>query len=88
MTYYVEWGDGDIDEGFIKSGEEFNLSHSWTKKGNYDIRVQHTDEFGAKSDWGILEITMPQYHEVCQKIEQFGWFYKSVLNKFFNLLFL
>ncbi len=60
MNYHVEWGDGGIDEGLVESGEAFTLSHSWSKKGDYTIKAQLIDVYGAESDWATLEVTMPK----------------------------
>jgi len=60
MTYYVEWDDGDVDEGFVESGGAFTLTHSWSSKGDYTIKAKLIDEYGAESYWGTLEVTMPR----------------------------
>ena len=64
MTYHVEWGDGGVDEGFVESGGAFTLTHSWDAKGDYTIKAKLIDEFGAESDWGELEVTMPRTRAV------------------------
>lgn len=58
MTYQVEWGDGNYNESNLESGEDFTLSHSWNKKGDYIIRAKLIDEFGAEGDWAILNISL------------------------------
>ena len=58
MTYYVEWGDGEVDEGFVESGGGFTLSHSWSEKGAFTIKAKLIDDYGAESDWGELKVTM------------------------------
>ena len=60
MTYYVEWGDGGVDEGFVESGGTFSLSHSWSTKGGYTIKTKLTDVYGAEGDWGNLTVTIPR----------------------------
>jgi len=61
VWYYIEWGDGDIEEwiGPYSSGEEIVRSHTWTDQGEYTIRAKAKDIFDAESDWGTLEVTMP-----------------------------
>ncbi len=60
MTYHVEWNDGGIDEGFAESGGGFTLTHSWSEQGTFTIRAKLIDKYGAESDWGELEVTMPR----------------------------
>ncbi len=70
MTYHVEWGDGGIDEGFVESGGAFTLSHSWSEKGDYTIKAQLIDVYGAESDWATLEVTMPVNQQVINPLLQ------------------
>jgi len=62
VSYYVEWGDGLIEEWteYYKSDEEFIVSHTWDEKGIYTIRVKAKDIHGAESDWATLEVSMPK----------------------------
>jgi hypothetical protein len=64
MTYQVDWDDGDYDEGYIESGENFILSHSWNKKGNYIIKARLIDEFGAKGDWATLDVSLTKTRDL------------------------
>ena len=60
IWYYIDWGDGDIDEwiGPFNSSEEVLRSHSWWVQGDYSIRAKAKDVCGAESDWGTLTIKM------------------------------
>ena len=58
LTYQVEWGDDDYDEGYIETGEAFTLSHSWSEKGDYIIKAKLIDKYGAEGDWATLEISL------------------------------
>ena len=61
IYYWIDWGD-DSNTGWIgpvESNEEMIVSHSWAEKGDFTIQVKAKDEFGAKSDWGTLDVTMP-----------------------------
>jgi hypothetical protein len=78
INYYVEWGDGDIDEGNIESGDNFSLSHTWSKKGDYIIKAQLIDVFGAEGDWTTFEVSIP-------KLKIFNMNSKLV-NSFFHFL--
>ena len=63
IFYFFEWGDG-IDSGWIgpySSGEMCTSSHSWEKRGNYQLRVKARDEHGSISAWSDpLQISMPK----------------------------
>jgi hypothetical protein len=58
-----EWGDGSNSdwEGPFESGENVCESHTWTKKGDYIVKVKLRDEYGEESDYGYLEINIPRY---------------------------
>ena len=61
--YTINWGDdtGDIViTGPFASGEEITASHTWTSEGSYTITAKAEDSWGAESDWGQLEVTMPR----------------------------
>jgi hypothetical protein len=60
ITYYIEWGDGSVDEGFVNSSGAFDISHNWTWKGDFLIRAKLIDDYGLESDWAILEISVPR----------------------------
>jgi outer membrane protein assembly factor BamB len=61
VYYYVSWGDGTLGEwiGPFSSDEEVTISHKWSEKGVYDIRIVAKDTNGLLSGMGTLEITMP-----------------------------
>ena len=52
VSYKVSWGDTVSDWlGLYSSGENVSFTHTWTKVGTYDIRVQAKDSGGLESDW-------------------------------------
>jgi hypothetical protein len=63
IYYYFEWGDG-TDSGWLgpyASGKICTSSHSWSKRGSYQIRVKARDEHGSVSAWSDpLQISMPK----------------------------
>ena len=61
VYFLIDWGDGQVDEwvGPFNSGAIALIAHQWVEEGNYTIQVKAKDIFGAESDWGTLEITMP-----------------------------
>ena len=62
LHYYVEWGDGDVEEwiGPYASGEEVTVSHTYGEKGTFTIKAKARDEMYAESDWGTFEVKMPR----------------------------
>jgi hypothetical protein len=62
IFYLFDWGDGSISEwiGPYNSGATCEAEHTWTVKGNYNIKVKAKDSNGAESSWSDpLSITMP-----------------------------
>ena len=54
LIYYMwDWGDGENSEWTepYHSGETCTLSHTWTDKGSYEIRVKAKDNYNNESDW-------------------------------------
>ena len=61
-NFTIDWGDYNIEvvDGPFASGEKINLSHTWIYKATYMIKAKAKDIYGAESDWGILEVTIPK----------------------------
>ena len=61
LSYYVEWGDGIITNwtAFVPSGVPYLENHTWGEKGMYGIRAKVKNGYGAESDWGELQVTIP-----------------------------
>jgi VCBS repeat-containing protein len=60
--YYFSWGDGTTSGwiGPYESGEIVEEYHTWSKRGNYEIKVKAMDEHGQVSEWSDpLPISMP-----------------------------
>jgi hypothetical protein len=62
VFYYIKWGDGqEVDWiGPYTSGEEITRSHSWSKKGTYDIQAMTKDVNELESNWGTLQVKIPR----------------------------
>ncbi len=77
IKYVVDWGDDSTAEThYSDSGETIQIKHTYTKKGDYVIRVKAVDCYTAESDWGTLEVTMPlSLKYSCFSLLQniFGW---------------
>jgi hypothetical protein len=65
LTYDIDWGDGNGVAGLgpYHSGEAFELTHTWAKKGNVTIRAKTTDTCGAESEWATLSIVCPTEYQ-------------------------
>lgn len=63
LYYFFEWGDG-TDSGWIgpfNSGEEASETHTWSKVGDYAIKVKAKDTEGYESEWSDpLSVSMPR----------------------------
>jgi hypothetical protein len=63
IFYWFDWDDG-TNSGWIgpnESGEECSTTHSWSKQGDYEVKVRAKDVNGIISDWSDpLSVTMPK----------------------------
>jgi len=77
VYYWIEWGDGNMEEwiGPYNSGEEVTRSHTWSNKETYTIRAKAKDTFNEESDWATLEVTMPKNQQT-----QNWWFLQFLQN--------
>jgi hypothetical protein len=63
IYYLFNWGDGSCSDwlGPYLSGEECNASHTWNKKGKYEIKVRVKDANWLFSDWSDpLSLNLPK----------------------------
>jgi hypothetical protein len=61
VSYWVDWGD-NTNSGWLgssPSGATFTVSHTWSKKGTYDVKGKAKDVYGAESNWATLNVKMP-----------------------------
>ena len=84
VSYYIEWGDGDITDwtGFQPSGEPYSESNTWATKGTYIIRAKAKDTDGFESDWGTLEVTMPKNKPFNFNFNLLSWLFERFPNAF------
>jgi rhodanese-related sulfurtransferase len=61
VYYYVNWSDNTSNQliGPYHSGEEATISHVWSEKGTYTLKVKARDIYGAESDYATFKIKMP-----------------------------
>ena len=53
ISFQFDWGDGIHSNwsSFVDSGSSVTMSHSWSDKGSYYVRVRVKDSYGATSNW-------------------------------------
>ena len=53
ISFQFDWGDGSESDwsSFVDSGSSITMSHSWSDKGSYYVRVRVKDSYGDTSDW-------------------------------------
>lgn len=62
IYYYVNWTDNTTNQliGPYHSGDQAILSHNWSEKGTYTVKVKARDIYGAESDYATLTVKMPK----------------------------
>jgi len=62
ISYYIEWGDGQIQDwiGPYPSGTKVTIDHTWSRQGSFTLQAKAKDRDGRVSDWGDLEVSMPK----------------------------
>ena len=66
LYYQWNWGDGTTSDwlGPYEPAQNAEAQHTWSKKGNYEIKVKAKDTCDAESPWSEpLPITMPTSHD-------------------------
>jgi len=69
LYYMFDWDDGRLPDciGPIDSGQDIIVTHTWTAKGTYNIKVRAMDEHGVESEWSDpLPISMPKNKAVAK----------------------
>ena len=63
IWYLWDWDDGTNTSwiGPFSSGQRIDMSHSWNKKGTFQIKIKARDESGAESIWSdSMQINLPK----------------------------
>lgn len=60
VYYYIEWGDGAIEEwqGPYDSGDVATFSHTWSTKGTYTIKARAKDTDNLRGPWGEFTVNI------------------------------
>jgi len=83
IYYYIDWGDGLIEEwiGPYDSGKSFEVKHTWENKANYNIKAKAKDISGRESKWAILQFSMPKNKQLLNV--PFTEFLKMIMKHFY-----
>ena len=63
VFYMYDWGDGTTSDwlGPYSHGQGINESHTWSKKGSFNVKVKAKDTFGTESSWSdSLPVKIPR----------------------------
>jgi len=87
IFYYIDWGDGNIEEwlGPYASGTEITLKHTWQSQNTFELKAKAKDIYGAESDWSIIYVTTPK-NKMLQIFSNFLGNY-PLINKILTSLF-
>ena len=68
VFYYIDWGDGTIDEwiGPYESNEPINLKHIFTEHGSSTVRAKAKDSNGFESEWAELVVSVIKPKSIVQ----------------------
>ncbi|MFX1495879.1 MAG: hypothetical protein ACFFBZ_16465, partial [Promethearchaeota archaeon] len=89
IKYYIDWADETTTEtGYYKIGEVVDLTHNWTKVGDYKISAQAEDNYGAKSGRSYHTINIPRSRTVNLNVNLFSWLFEQfpILVRLLNLI--
>jgi hypothetical protein len=66
LSYFVDWGDNTTTDwtAFTPSGTTIQLTHTWTKKGDYSIKCKVEDRALNESAWTTLAVKMPYSNDI------------------------
>jgi hypothetical protein len=62
VYFYIDWGDGNTSGwiGPFDSDEAVLVDHTYSERGNYEIKAKAKDIRGGESDWTYLVIEVPR----------------------------
>ena len=84
LYYMWNWGNENYSDwvGPYNSGDECNISHTWSEKGTYELKVKAKNTNGAESVWSDpLAISIPLNYEnsMLQFLEKlFDWILQNI----------
>ena len=72
VRFHIDWGDGNSETtSFTSSGSNLIVSHSWSEKGTYIIRIYAEDVHGATSGEIIGQMVIEKSKAINYSLFQF-----------------
>jgi hypothetical protein len=61
IYFFIDWGDNTTSGwlGPYVTGTQIHVTHIWSIKGTYNVKVKAKDSMDSESAWGNLSVTMP-----------------------------
>jgi outer membrane protein assembly factor BamB len=88
ISYFFDWDDGTNSgwTSFVSSGTSVNISHIWSDRGFYNVKVKVKDIWGHESEWASIEVSIPKNKAIntmffLQRFNQFFPFFEKILNQ-------
>ena len=83
VSYNISWGDGNITDWTTYQPQGppgYNESHTWSKDGEYIIKVKAKDIDGAESDRTAIIINIPRTKPLNSKFNLLNWLFERLPN--------
>lgn len=66
VSYYIDWGDGNITDwtDYQSSGTSYSEDHTWDTRDTFDIRAKAKDTSGGESDWATFKVSIPRNRSI------------------------
>ncbi len=86
VKYIIDWGDNNTETTALNpSGVDVTVTHTWSEKGDYTIKVHAQDVNGLNGPESTKTITMPKnraitWNSLLMKILEYFPFLEKILN--------
>ena len=83
ILYLFDWDDG-TDSGWIQPNlGQGQASHTWTKSGDYEVKVKARDIYHDESEWSDpLHVSMPKNKPLDFQFNLLSWLFERFPNAF------
>lgn len=80
IYYNISWGDNSSSNwiGPFRPDMPTVVNHTWSSKGDYEIKVKAKDIYDDESDWGLLKIRMVSQQKTIDFFQPFYFFEKFI----------
>jgi hypothetical protein len=70
ISFFVDWDDNTSTywAGYITSGAEVTLAHTWSELRTYTIKAKAKDIYGAESQWATFEVKIERKSREVQQM--------------------